>query len=220
MLSPERHKPLLTMDIEVGRRVFADLRIGDPIHGDESILAGMHKARILAGGTFPRSLRDESARWLRQRGWEVPLFWLVAILATAAHAADNDYCVLYSREITRAYVRATPVNALPNLTIAMLQLRLTQAWTRCLNRDAPPAIKNLPSDEKWVADLWSQIQRSLPEADQVGSKPASAASTPAVSPKPVAAKGVVVQSGQVQQPLCTHARMRTVYNGNSWRCLK
>ena len=161
---------------------------------------------------------------------ETALFWLVAILATAAHAADNDYCVLYSREMTRAYVRATPVNALPNLTIAMLQFRLTQAWTRCLNRDAPPAIKDLPSDEKWVADLWSQIQRSLPEADRVGSKPASAASAPdptasivsqtKVPPKPVAAKGVVVQSGQVQQPLCTHAHMRTVYNDYSWRCLK
>jgi hypothetical protein len=162
------------------------------------------------------------------------LFWLVAILVTAvaahlvAHAADNHYCVLYSREITRAYVRATPVNALPNLTIAMLQLQLTQAWTRCLNRDEPPAIKDLPSDEKWVADLWLEIQRSLPQADRVGSKPASAASAPAastasqakVSPKPVAAKGVVVQSGQVQQPLCTHAHMRTVYNGYSWKCLK
>jgi hypothetical protein len=151
---------------------------------------------------------------------ETALFWLVAILATAAHAADNDYCVLYSREMTRAYVRATPVSALPNLTIAMLQFRLTQAWTRCLNRDAPPAIKDLPSDEKWVADLWSQIQRSLPQASAASAPVASTAPQAKVSPKPVAAKGVVVQSGQVQQPLCTHAHMRTVYNGNSWRCLK
>ena len=73
-LHPERYKALLTMDIEAGRRVFTDLHdlLGDPIHGDESILAGMHKARILAGRTFSRKLRDESARWLRQRGWEVP----------------------------------------------------------------------------------------------------------------------------------------------------
>jgi hypothetical protein len=73
-LHPERYKALLTMDIDVGRRVFTDLRdlLGDPIHGDESILAGMHKARILAGRTFSRKLRDESARWLRKRGWEVP----------------------------------------------------------------------------------------------------------------------------------------------------
>ena len=73
-LHPDRYKALLTMDIEVGRRVFTNLRdlLGDPIRGDESILAGMHKARILAGRTFSRKLRDESARWLRQRGWEVP----------------------------------------------------------------------------------------------------------------------------------------------------
>jgi hypothetical protein len=73
-LHPERYRALLTMDIEAGRRVFADLRdlLGDPIRGDESILAGMHKARILAGRTFSRKLRDESARWLRKRGWEVP----------------------------------------------------------------------------------------------------------------------------------------------------
>jgi hypothetical protein len=73
-LAEARRKALLTMDIEVGRRVFTDLRdlLGDPIHGDESILAGMHKARILAGRTFSRKLRDESAHWLRQRGWEVP----------------------------------------------------------------------------------------------------------------------------------------------------
>jgi hypothetical protein len=71
-LHPERYKALLTMDIEVGRRLFTDLMLGDPIRGDESILAGMHKARILAGRTFSRKLRDESARWLRQRGWEVP----------------------------------------------------------------------------------------------------------------------------------------------------
>jgi hypothetical protein len=159
------------------------------------------------------------------------LFWLVAILATVgaahlvAHAADDTTCRLYSREMTRAFVRSTPAVDLPTLTVDRLQYRLTQFWSLCLNRDEPPAIKDLPSDEKWVADLWSQIQRSLPEADRVGSKPASAEPEPAasivsqtkVSPKPVAAKGVVVQSGQ---PLCTHAHMRTVYNGNSWRCLK
>jgi hypothetical protein len=113
--------------------------------------------------------------------------------------------------MTRAFVRSTPADDLPTLTVDRLQYRLTQFWSLCLNRDEPPAIKDLPSDEKWVADLWSQIQRNLPQA--------SAASAPEPA-KPVAAKGVVVQSGQVQQPLCTHARMRTVYNGNSWRCLK
>ena len=157
---------------------------------------------------------------------ETALFWLVAILATVvaahlvAHAADDQQCRLYSREMTRAFVRSTPAVDLPTLTVDRLQYRLTQFWSLCLNRDEPPVIKDLPSDEKWVADLWSQIQRSLPQASAAPEPAASTAPQAKVSPKPVAAKGVVVQSGQVQQPLCTHAHMRTVYNGYSWRCLK
>jgi hypothetical protein len=143
------------------------------------------------------------------------LVGVIFLLPQAALAADDQQCRLYSREMTRAYVRSTPTNDLPNLTVDRLQYRLTQWWTLCLNRDEPPAIKDLPSDEKWIADLWSQIQRSLPEADRVGSKPVSAASTAPQAKAPP--KPVVVQSGQ---PLCTHAHMRTVYNGNSWRCFK
>ena len=158
------------------------------------------------------------------------LFWLVAIIATVvaahlvAHAADDQQCKLYSREMTRASVRSTPAADLPALTVDRLQFRLTQWWTLCLNRDEPPEIKDLPSDGKWVADLWSEIQRSLPKAQQVGSTPASAAPVkPVIVPqakpaKPVAA--AAVQSGQVQQPLCTRSHMKTVYlaNGHSWRC--
>jgi hypothetical protein len=159
---------------------------------------------------------------------ETALFWLVAILATVvaahlvAHAADDQQCRLYSREMTRAFVRSTPANDLPNLTVDRLQYRLIQFWSLCLNRDEPPSIKDLPSDEKWVADLWSEIQRNLPQASAASAPDptASIVSQTKVPPKPVAAKGVVVQSGQVQQPLCTHAHMRTVYNGYSWRCLK
>jgi hypothetical protein len=144
---------------------------------------------------------------------------VIFLLPPAALAADNDYCVLYSREMTRAFVRSTPTNDMPNLTVDRLQYRLTQFWSLCLNRDEPPSIKDLPSDEKWVADLWSQIQRNLPQASAASAPEPAASIVPQtkVPPKPVAAKGVVVQSGQ---PLCTHARMRTVYNGNSWRCLK
>jgi hypothetical protein len=147
---------------------------------------------------------------------------VIFLLPQAALAADDQQCRLYAMEMTRAYVRATPAAALPNLTVDALQFQLTQAWTRCLNRDEPPAIKDLPSDEKWVADLWSEIQRSLPQASAASAPDPAASIVPQtkVSPKPVAAKGVVVQSGQVQQPLCTHAHMRTVYNGYSWRCLK
>ena len=147
-------------------------------------------------------------------------------LITGAIAADNAYCKLYAREQVRSVVRNTLPETLPNLTVDALAFRLTQFYTACLNRDEPPEIKDLPSDGKWTADLWSEIQRSLPKADQVGSTPASAAPVkPVIVPqakpaKPVAA--AAVQSGQVQQPLCTRSHMKTVYlaNGHSWRCQK
>ena len=147
---------------------------------------------------------------------------VIFLLPQAALAADDQQCRLYSREMTRAFVRSTPAVDLPTLTVDRLQYRLTQFWSLCLNRDEPPSIKDLPSDEKWVADLWSEIQRNLPQASAASAPDptASIVSQTKVPPKPVAAKGVVVQSGQVQQPLCTHAHMRTVYNGYSWRCLK
>ena len=65
------------------------------------------------------------------------LFWLVAIIATVvaahlvAHAADDQQCKLYSREMTRASVRSTPAADLPALTVDRLQFRLTQWWTLC-----------------------------------------------------------------------------------------
>lgn len=73
-LDPERYRILKEMDIEAGRRVLAELRsvLGDPIHGDESILAGMHKARIAAGRTFTKEERAASTSWLLEHGWEVP----------------------------------------------------------------------------------------------------------------------------------------------------
>jgi hypothetical protein len=156
------------------------------------------------------------------------LFWLVAIIATVVaahfvtHAADDQLCKLYSREMTRAYVRSTPAEDLPSLTVDQLQFRLTQYWTLCLNRDEPPAIKDLPSDGKWVADLWSEIQRSLPRDEQIGAAPATEAPAPTPKPakvlatKPVAA----VHSSGAPQPLCASHHMRTVYQGLSWRCLK
>jgi len=163
------------------------------------------------------------------------LFWLVAIIATVvaahlvAHAADDQQCKLYSREMTRASVRSTPAADLPALTVDRLQFRLTQWWTLCLNRDEPPEIKDLPSDGKWVADIWSEIQRSLPKAQQVGSAPATEPVKPppqlipVVKPaiKPVAVtQKAVVKSGD-PQPLCTSAHKKTVYlaNGHSWRCV-
>jgi hypothetical protein len=131
---------------------------------------------------------------------------VIFLLPQAALAADDQQCRLYSREMTRTYVRSTPAVDLPTLNVDRLQYRLTQFWSLCLNRDEPPAIKDLPSDEKWVADLWSEIQRSLPQAP--------------ATPEPAAAPAPAPQAKGLPKPLCTHAHMRTVYNGNSWRCLK
>lgn len=73
-LDPDRYRALKTIDLEYARRVWGDVRhrIGDPVHGDESILAGMHKARIRAGRTFTSEERAQSAEWLREHGWKVP----------------------------------------------------------------------------------------------------------------------------------------------------
>ena len=154
---------------------------------------------------------------------------LSSSLITDAIAADDAYCKLYSREQVRAMIRETAPDALPNLTVDMLQYTLTKYWSICLNRDEPPEIKDLPTDGKWVADLWSEIQRGLPKAQQVGSAPATAPPVklppkpiPVVkpTPKPKAATPAVVQSGD-PQPLCTAAHKKTTYlpNGHSWRCV-
>lgn len=73
-LNPERYKALKNMDLEYGRKVWGELlaELGAPIYGDESILAGMHKARIQAGRTFTSEERAESAQWLQEHDWEVP----------------------------------------------------------------------------------------------------------------------------------------------------
>jgi hypothetical protein len=44
----------------------------NPIAGEETILAGLHKARILAGDTFSQELRDLSKAWLREHDYEIP----------------------------------------------------------------------------------------------------------------------------------------------------
>ena len=163
--------------------------------------------------------------WFLLGGIPAVVFLLILWMLDA-RGADDQLCKLYSREMVRAMVRETPAEALPGLTVDQLQYRLTQFWTLCLNRDEPPEIKDLPGDGKWVADLWSEIQRGLPKAEQVGSAPATVtpvvkpASRPTVPAKPAPAKAV--QSGDTPQPLCTRYSMKTVYqaNGHSWRCQK
>jgi hypothetical protein len=123
----------------------------------------------------------------------------------------------------RAYVRSLPANDLPNLTIDTLAYRLTQFTGSCLSLDNPPAI-NLPSDGKWIADLYTEVQRSLPHpAGSVPAteKPASPVSTPPPpTARPAPAAGAIKASTGQPQPLCTSHGMRTVYNGSSWRCVK
>jgi hypothetical protein len=121
-------------------------------------------------------------------------------------------------------VRATSPEALPNLTVDQLQYALTKYWTICLNKDDPPLIKDLPSDEKWVADEWSSIQRGLPRAQQVGSAPASAPPVK-LPPKPIPiAKPAPATTGATAwgspQPLCTKNGMKTIYLPKTWRCQK
>jgi hypothetical protein len=38
----------------------------------EIALAGLHKARLMAGGAFTRQQREESREWLRAHGFKVP----------------------------------------------------------------------------------------------------------------------------------------------------
>jgi hypothetical protein len=154
-------------------------------------------------------------------------------LATPAYGADEAYCNLYSREMVRAYIRSLPTADLANVTTDSLAFRLTQFFTSCLNRDEAPIIRDLPSDGKWVASIWSDIQRSLPHP--VGSVPAEPAQPvkpppPPTSPAPLkaaaaaATRTVKVRREPVRvatsgnQPLCSSHGMQTVYNGLHWRC--
>ena len=150
--------------------------------------------------------------------------WLASAIMPA-YAADRAYCTLYAREMLHAYVRSLPADDLPNLTVDTLAYRLTQFTSSCLSLDNPP-VTNLPSDGKWIADLYSEVQPSLRHpAGSVPAteKPASPLSTP---PPPTlrpayhpAAAAIKAGTGQ-PQPLCTSHGMRTVYSGSSWRCVK
>ena len=151
--------------------------------------------------------------------WLGTVLWLASAIMPV-YAADRAYCTLYSREMLRAYVRSLPANDLPNLTVDTLAYRLTQFTSSCLSLDNPPAL-NLPSDGKWIADLYSEVQRSL--RHPAGSVPATekpaspVSSPPPLTPPPAAASKT--STGQ-PQPLCTSHDMRTVYSGVSWRCVK
>jgi len=129
--------------------------------------------------------------------------------------------------MTRAYIRETPSEDLPNLTVDILQYRVTQFWTLCLNRDEPPIIKDLPSDSRWVADIWSQIQRNIPKP--MPPIPAPLAAAPVTPPLPPPAPRVVPKVAAAvptkagdPQPLCVKYNRKTVYlaNGHSWRCVQ
>jgi hypothetical protein len=150
------------------------------------------------------------------------LMAIVLTAATSAHGADMGYCVLYSREMMRSYIRQLPAENLTNLTVDSMQYILTKYLTHCLLVDDPPLIKDLPSDGQWVADIWSQIQHRLPaptpETVPVKPPPPPAppvAAAPIKSSRPREPKS---RGAGAPQPLCSSHGMKTVYNGRSWRC--
>ena len=65
---------LLESDLEQAlvkaRALWPTATIGPPIFGDESILAGLHKARAVATD-YPETLREKSRQWLKEHGWGV-----------------------------------------------------------------------------------------------------------------------------------------------------
>jgi hypothetical protein len=152
----------------------------------------------------------------------------VLLSATPVAGADPAYCILYSREMMRAYVRAQSAAAAANLTIDSMQFMLTKLETRCLNLDDDPVIKDLPSDGQWLADVWSQIQRNIPKpalstSAPLAAEPAKPPSPPPSAPSRVSPKvAAAAPTTGNPQPLCLKYNRRTIYlnNGHSWRCVQ
>jgi hypothetical protein len=159
------------------------------------------------------------------------------------HGADPAYCQLYNREMLRAYLRSLPANDLRNVTIDGLAYRLQEISSYCLHLGDNPVIKDLSSDGKWIADIWSEVQRNLPKPAEAAppAPPVPAEPTPPAPPAPAAeptppppvtpppaavtpptAKVAAIPPQQQAQQLCLKHGMKTVYirNGKSWRCVR
>jgi hypothetical protein len=93
------------------------------------------------------------------------------------HGADPAYCQLYNREMLRAYLRSLPANDLRNVTVDSLAYRLQQSSSYCLHLGDNPVIKDLPSDGKWIADIWSEVQRNVPKPAEAAPSATTGATT-------------------------------------------
>lgn len=69
------------LDIEAARPMFRQMGFpansvhpltGKPVDEDEIILAGLHKARIMAPLPYSNELRDLSRKWLEEHRYEIP----------------------------------------------------------------------------------------------------------------------------------------------------
>jgi hypothetical protein len=69
-LSKESKRILDTMDVGTAMKNVAVL--GFIPDTSEIAEAGMHKVRLQIGGAFTRKQREESRRWLREHGFQVP----------------------------------------------------------------------------------------------------------------------------------------------------
>jgi hypothetical protein len=140
-----------------------------------------------------------------------------ALLYEQAHAAADYPCSLYAREALRGYVGTIPPADLPNLTVDQLTWTYTKYFSHCVLLDEVPEIKDMSSEDQFVANLWSQLQRDLP-------KPAPEAphATEPAKPPPVASQAPLAKPAAAtsQQAVCVRAKMRTLWSGKSWRCAK
>jgi hypothetical protein len=69
-LSKESKRILDTMDVGTAMKNVAVL--GFIPDTREIAEAGMHKVRLQIGGAFTREQREESRRWLREHGFQIP----------------------------------------------------------------------------------------------------------------------------------------------------
>lgn len=69
-IPPETYLILDRMDVDAAMRN-ADV-LGFRPTSREIAIAGMHKARIMAGRAFTGAQRDQSRKWLRDNGYKIP----------------------------------------------------------------------------------------------------------------------------------------------------
>jgi hypothetical protein len=68
-LSKESHRILAELDVDAAMK---RRPLGFCPENREIALAGLHKARLMAGGAFTRAQREESREWLRGHEYKVP----------------------------------------------------------------------------------------------------------------------------------------------------